>query len=80
MTDNSILRKQEIDLDSMIATVMPSSWEGHARLIIKQSDVVDPSVEDRAVDKALKLSSGTSLTPEAAAEKLVSKLEEHKGQ
>jgi hypothetical protein len=58
-------------LDENLATVMPRSWDGHARLAIRQSDDVPASIREHAVEKAVTLAHTKDKTPEKAANDLI---------
>lgn len=77
MKETETLRQHRIDLDKISAQVMPESWEGHARLLIRESDAIAPSVEQSAIRKVAKLAEDKSgITPEKVARALIQKVEE----
>lgn len=70
------MRSYKNDLDKIAADVMPRSWEGHARIVIRESDDVPQSVEEKAIDKALALADKKSKSPKSAARGLIRALKE----
>ena len=70
------LRSYKNDLDNICEGVMPDSWEGHARLAIRESEDVPESIEDKAIAKANKIADKKGVSPERAANALISKLAE----
>jgi hypothetical protein len=79
MEGSDILRQHRIALDRGIKDVMPDSWEGHARLAIRQSEDVPESIEDKVIVKANKIAYKKGVSPERAANALISKLVEKQG-
>lgn len=64
------------NLDDSISGVMPDSWKGHARLCIRESEAVPDSIESKAIDKANKIADKKGVSPERAANALISKIAE----
>jgi hypothetical protein len=50
MKGEEILRQHRQKLDTVTADVMPSSWKGHARLAIHQSDDLSSAEKEQALD------------------------------
>ena len=71
-----LVRDAALEMDEMMAGVMPSSWEGHARIAIRNSEDVPASIEEKAIGKALNLSEKKGTTPKRAAKGLIKALEE----
>jgi len=42
-------REYEMDLDNILAGVMPESWFGHARIVIRESDAIPQETEQQAL-------------------------------
>jgi len=66
-------------LDRAMKGVMPDRWKGHGRLAIRQSDVIPPEVEDKAIVKMNKLADKKGVKPERVANKLIESISEKKG-
>jgi hypothetical protein len=49
MEETTFLREHRISLDRTIADVMPETWLGHARIIIRQSDSIAGETERQAL-------------------------------
>lgn len=73
-----VLRQHRIALDRDMAGVMPDSWEGHARIAIRESDEVPESIEEQAIEKALSLANEKDYAPEKVANKLISHIADKK--
>lgn len=66
-------------LDRGIRDVMPESWEGHARIVARESDAVPESKVNAVVEKAANIAEGhDSTTLEEAANLLVENIEEQR--
>lgn len=72
----NIVEEAALEMDEMLADVMPRSWEGHARIAIHNSDDVPASVEEKAIAKALKLADKNGKSPKSAARGLIRALKE----
>jgi len=70
------LRSYNLDLDNICAGVMPDSWEGHARIAIRESEHIPESIEEKAIGKALKLSDDKGTTPKREALQLIKALKQ----
>ena len=75
-TNGFDMRQYKHEGDKMMEGVMPSSWEGHARIAIRDSDDVPESIEEKAIGKALNLSEKKGTTPKRAAKGLIKALAE----
>jgi uncharacterized protein YdbL (DUF1318 family) len=71
------MRSHKLDLDENAAQgdVMPDTWNGHARIIVRDSDLPD-TVADRAIRKSIQLADKKGVTPETAAKRMVKVLSE----
>lgn len=68
------LRQHNIELDQIIADVMPDDWEGHARIAIRESDEIPKSLEEKAILKAARLAEDKGVAPTRVATKLIDKV------
>jgi hypothetical protein len=71
------MRSYKLELDELAAHggVMPDTWNGHARIIVRDSDLPD-TVADRAIRKSIQLADKKGVTPETAAKRMVKVLSE----
>lgn len=76
MEGHDLLRQHRVAIDEACENVMPDSWHGHARLAIRKSDAVPSSIENEAIAKASSIADNTGVSPERAANKLISKIAE----
>jgi hypothetical protein len=74
--DSTTLREMKHEMDESIAVVMPDSWEGHARIAIRESDDIPTSIEQSAIKRAVELADKKNAQPERVANKLISTLVE----
>jgi hypothetical protein len=72
------LRSYKNDLDNICKSVMPDSWEGHARLAIRESEDVPESIEDKAIEKANRLADEKGVAPERVANKIIGHIAENR--
>ena len=70
------LRSYKNKLDNNLTGVMPDSWEGHARIAIRESDVVPAEKEESIIEKANKVANKKDVKPERAANAFIKKLAE----
>jgi len=68
------MRSYKNDLDNICASVMPDSWEGHARIAIRENEDVPESIEDSAIEKANSIAEKKGVTPERAANALIGQI------
>lgn len=69
--ETTLLRQHNKALDRGLKGVMPDTWEGHGRLTIRESDVIDSDMEPAAIEKMDNLVDKKGYTPEKAANALI---------
>jgi hypothetical protein len=71
------MRSYKLELDKLTrqGDVMPDTWNGHARIIARESDLPD-KIAERAIRKSIQLADKKSVTPETAAKRMVKVLSE----
>ena len=74
--EEKFLEIYRVAVDEACENVMPDSLHGHARLAIRKSDAVPSSIENEAIAKASSIADNTGVSPERAANKLISKIAE----
>jgi len=70
--ETTIAEEAAYEMDKGIAAVMPPSWEGHARISIKESENIPAKIEDKAIAKVRNLSEEKNASPQTVAKKLIS--------
>jgi hypothetical protein len=68
---SSLVRSTALEMDKALSSVMPSSWEGHARIAIRNSDSVPESIEEKTIEKANNIADKKGVSPERAANSLI---------
>ena len=63
-------------MDKQLARIMPDSWEGHARLLIRNSDIVTESVEEKAISKVTTIAEKKGVSPKRAAKMVINAIED----
>lgn len=71
------LRQYKNDLDDNIHNVMPDTWKGHGRLLIRECDDLDRDNEERAIAAMSRvIDKNPDYPAEAVANKVIEKLTE----
>jgi len=66
------MRSYKLEMDKLTrqGDVMPDTWNGHARIIARESDLPD-TIAERATRKSIQLADKKGVTPETAAKRMV---------
>ncbi len=67
-------------LDNGISDVMPESWQGHARLLIRETDRVPEQIENKTIAKSLAIADRKGVPPKKAAEHLARHIAQKRAQ